>query len=176
MILIDQIKYIYENELIPICDKILNEYSAGNNNNINALMPELNDIINKCIPYSKCASITFTLNTDKVLFGVRVNPFISNEDMIKIILDAGEIKYNLYEVELDSKLLDISTAEEISAYLIEEICSVLNPAATERVKDIIAELIAEKDSCVKFRESIYYTNIIEFAFKVTLNNVSVFAV
>ena len=172
MILIDQIKYIYENELIPVCDNILNEYSKGDIAGVNALMPSLSDIINKCIPFSKCSSVIFTLNTDKVLFGIRVNPFISNESMIKIILDAGEVSYDLYEMEIDSKLLDNISSEEIAAYIIEEICSVLNPAATERVKDIIADLIAEKDGCVKFRESIYYTNIIEFAFKTTLNNVA----
>ena len=172
MILIDQIKNIYENELIPLCDNILNKYSDGNIAEVNALMPNLTDVINKCIPFTRCSSVIFTLNTDKVLFGVRVNPYISNESMIKIILDAGDVVYDLYEVELDSKLLDYSAAEEIAAYLIEEICSILNPAATERVKDIIAVLIAEKDGSIKFRESVYYTNIIEFAFKTTLNNVA----
>ena len=49
MILIDQIKNIYENELIPLCDNILNKYSDGNIAEVNALMPKLTDVINKCI-------------------------------------------------------------------------------------------------------------------------------
>lgn len=171
MILFDEIKHAYD-DIVDMCNGIKNEYSNGNIENINPILDQMKNSLNKCVTTAKCAGMIFTLNTDKLLFGIRVNPYISNEDMIKIILDAEQVSFNIYEIEIDSKLLDTVTGEELAACIVEEVCSILDPNATERVKDIIANLIAEKDGSIKFRESVYYTNIIEFAFKSTLNNVA----
>ena len=171
MILFDEIKHAYE-DIVNMCNGIKNEYSNGNIENITPIIDQLKNSLNKCVTTGKCVGIIFTMNTDKLLFGIRVNPYISNEAMIKIILDAEEVSFDTYEMEIDSKLLDTVSGEELAACMVEEVCSILDPNATERVKDIIANLIAEKDGSIKFRESVYYTNIIEFAFKTTLNNVA----
>lgn len=176
MILSDEIKRVYDEDIVSMCNGIKNEYSNGNIENITPIIDQLKNSLNKCMAAAnsnfKCVGIIFTMNTDKLLFGIRVNPYISNEAMIKIILDADPVAFDTYELEIDSKLLDAVSGEELAACIIEEICSILDPDATERVKNIIATLIAEKDGSIKFRESIYYTNIIEFAFKSTLNNVA----
>ena len=176
MILIDDIKYIYENELIPLCTKIKNDYSEGAEPTDDDLL-NLAKILNKMISTDKgelfCSNVYFTRNTDKMIFGIKVDPFISDQDIISILLDQGEVQFKRYALEIDSKVLDNDiTGEQLAAYIVEEIYSIMDTESTERVKDIIAELIAEKDTDIKLRNSINYSQIIKFAFKQILSNVA----
>lgn len=172
MILIDDIKYIYENELIPLCIKIKESYDNDSNVTEEEL-DELKKIVNKCVPGITCSGIIYTNNTDHVLFGVKVNPIIPAELMIKFLLDVNENRYiNVYNMELDSKLIYALTGEQIAAYIIEEVYSIMDKSAVETVKDYLAELIALKDGDIHLRNSINYTDILTFAFKSVLTNVA----
>ena len=177
MILVDDIKYIYDSELVPICIKIKNDYSDGN-------LPIESDLLNLAKVLNKvtvtengdnlyCSNIYFTRNTDKMMFGVRVDPLITDQDMIAILLDQDTVSFKRYELEIDSKALDNDiTGDQLAAYIIEEVYSIMSTESIERVKNIIAELVAEKDGDIQIRNSINYSQIIIFAFKQILNNSS----
>ena len=170
MILIDDIKYTYENELVPLCIKIKEEFDKDCSSIPDTDLNNLNQIINKCVPGLRCMSVIYTNNTDHVLFGIKVDPIIPSELMINFLLDTNDKYIENYSVEIDSKLLAIATGEQLAAALIEEIYSITDRNSIERVKDCIADLIAEKDGDIHLRNSINYTEIITFAFKNVLTN------
>ena len=111
MILIDDIKYVYENELVPLCIKIKENYDSD----MNVSDEELNNlktVVNKCTPGLTCMGVIYTNNTDNVLFGIKVNPIIPAELMINFLLDTnGERYITNYNMELDSRLLSLITGD-----------------------------------------------------------------
>lgn len=172
MILIDEVKYIYENKLVPVCINIKDEFDNTSSVSEEKLS-ELNKIVNMCTPGYNCTSIIFTNNTDHLLFGVKVNPYIPAELMLNFLLDTNGERYtNTYNMEIDSKLLAAVTGEELAAYIIEEVYSIMDKNAFEKVKDYFAELVADKDGDIHLRNSINYTDIITFAFKSVLSNIA----
>ena len=180
MILIDDIAYIYNNEMVPVCTKIDNDYSNGNFPAEDDLI-SLTKILNKIIVTDNgepicCSNVCFTKNTDKMLFGIKVDPTITDAEIVTILLDQdGVTQFKRYELEIDSKLLDQGiTGEQLAAYIVEEVYSIMSSEAIVDVKNAIAEYIANKDGDICLRNSINYSQIIIFAFKQLLNNFASF--
>ena len=158
MKLIEDIKYIYDNRIVTLCNNIKNAVSSASEPSNEDLF-SLKQAINECLENYTCSNIIFTFNTDKILFGVKVSPTISDPEMINII--AADPSYHptfvQYQLEIDSKLVENVSGEELAALIMEDICVTMDPLSAERVQDLIALLVADKGSALSIRASVNYT-------------------
>lgn len=173
MKLIEDIKYIYDNRIVTLCNNIKNAVSSASEPSNEDLF-SLKQAINECLENYTCSNIIFTFNTDKILFGVKVSPTISDPEMINII--AADPSYHpvfvQYQLEIDSKLVENVSGEELAALIMEDICVTMDPLSAERVQDLLALLVADKGSALSIRASVNYTQILIYAFKETLYKVA----
>lgn len=173
MKLIEDIKYIYDNRIVTLCNNIKNAVSSASEPSNEDLF-SLKQAINECLENYTCSNIIFTFNTDKILFGVKVSPTISDPEMINII--AADPSYHpafvQYQLEIDSKLVENVSGEELAALIMEDICVTMDPLSAERVQDLLALLVADKGSALSIRASVNYTQILIYAFKETLYKVT----
>jgi hypothetical protein len=134
----------------------------------------IRNILNELFPNRTCYDVVYTENTDKVFFGVMINPTITPEDLINILFKDDDIVINRYSVEIDSKLLSIGlTAEELSAYVLNEVSSMINNAAPiNEVRSIIDLYIADEDENISIKDSVNYSQILIFAIKDALSKIT----
>ena len=173
MKLMEDIKYIYDNRIVTLCNNIKNAVSSASEPSNEDLF-SLKQAINECLENYTCSNIIFTFNTDKILFGVKVSPTISDPEMINII--AADPSYHpafvQYQLEIDSKLVENVSGEELAALIMEDICVTMDPLSAERVQYLLALLVADKGSALSIRASVNYTQILIYAFKETLYKVT----
>ena len=174
MKLIEDIKYIYDNQLVPMCNNIKNAVASSEVPTEDTLLSIRNSLNDCFTDYGYiCDTINFTFNSDKLMFGIMINPMIPDSTMIGIIVDdpANNYKLTHYQLEIDSKLVENITGEELVAVILEDIVSMMDPLNLERCKDVLALLIADRGT-FDLRSSINYTQIITYAFKQTMRKAS----
>lgn len=69
-------------------------------------LSKIKNELNKFFIKAKCKDVFYTVNTDKLFFGMRVYPVISGEDTLRLLGDEHTEFFEGYYVEIDSKLLD----------------------------------------------------------------------
>ena len=123
----------------------------------------LNDIFNE----SKCKQLIYTENTDKMFFGVYVDPVIPIEEITDLLMGDDNYIVKEYYVELDSKLFDSKlTMDEITACVIQNVgCMV---ADSKPMKKAIYQLdlyLSSEGTTLKLTESVHYLNLLAFGIK-----------
>lgn len=143
---------------------------APNINHLTDIKNALNGIFNE----SECTSVLYTLNTDKSFFGIKVNPIMTAQDAITILTTDEKIKFDKYQVEIDSKLFEIDMdAEEIASLFIYEISSMINSyEVVDQVRALIDIYLLSEDDVISIRDSVNYSQLIIFGLKDTLYKVS----
>ena len=171
------------NDLSVIVDKIesvlLNiMYLKPEERIINPNMSILNDLknlLNELFNFDTCDEVIYTLNTDKPFFGIRINLKMDSSTALLLLATDKEVNLNMkYQVEFDSKLFDIDlSAEELAAYLIHEISSIMfSNEAVDNTRALIDLELLANDDVVNLRNSINYSQLIIYALKDTLYKVS----
>ena len=137
-------------------------------------LSQLKNELNHFFYKAQCKEVLYTVNNDKLFFGMRVYPVIDSNDVVDIITDDKPKAFNKYYLEFDSKLFDPMLAldeKEITAILLHEIGHIvydtagidavrrnmdmyftntgdyINPKINESYKEVIAYAI--KDAVVK---------------------------
>ena len=137
-------------------------------------LSQLKNELNHFFYKAQCKEVLYTVNNDKLFFGMRVYPVIDSDDVVDIITDDKPKAFNKYYLEFDSKLFDPMLAldeKEITAILLHEIGHIvydtagidtvrrnmdmyftntgdyINPKMNENYKEVIAYAI--KDAVVK---------------------------
>lgn len=130
--------------------------------------------LNKLFPEYNCTDVLYTINNDKPFFGVRINPSISALDALSIITTEEPVKFNTYQVELDSKMFDMVrlSAEEITTYILYEVSSYLKPENISMVRAIIDLNMLSTDDVISIRDSANYSQLIIYSIKDTLFKLS----
>ena len=80
--------------------------------------------INKFFFKAQCREVLYTVNNDKLFFGMRVYPQIEGNDVVDIISDDKPKTFSKYYIEFDSKLFDPMLGldeKEITAIMLHEI-------------------------------------------------------
>lgn len=102
------------------------------------LLDDLKYNLNKVFNDSKCTTVIFTDNTDKMFFGMCIMPIINSNELDKILLDDNPFRITHYGIEIDSKLLDPMLdldPTELTAVILHEIGHLVNtPAPVENVR------------------------------------------
>lgn len=123
---------------------------------------------------AKCKGVTYTINTDKLPFGVYVDPQISNYNLMNILFEDRNDNFRVreYSVEIDSKLfMEGLTPEDITKMLLHDVEIMLSVEVIDKLKNLIDIYTASLDT-VSIKKSINANSIIIYAIKDTLNKLS----
>ena len=175
--------YINENEialsnavdnLIKVMNKILylkpeDRLVTPNSSHLNEIKENLNIIFDK----AKCTDAIYTLNTDKIYFGLLVNPKISDSMSMNLLASSNPVSITNYQIEFDSKLFDIGLDdEELTATLLYEVGSMIDPASIDELRNLINVTIFNDNNVLYLRNSFNYSQLIIYALKDTLYKIS----
>lgn len=137
-------------------------------------LSDVRDALNNVFVNIKCIDVTYTNNTDKLFFGIHINPIMTAQDAIAILTTDEKIDLKSYQVELDSKLFDLElSSTEIVAILLYEISSMMDSyQAIDTVRSLIDLYVLSNDDIIHIRDSVNYSQLIIYALKDTLYKVS----
>ena len=160
---------IIENTL----EKLLDDHSSTALDKIKA---ELNKLFIK----SKCKSVIYTNNTDKLFFGMRVYVDIDGNKAVDLLADNNTDIFEGYYVEIDSKLLDpmlYLTGRELCALLMHEVGHIAyDTSSIDEVKNQIDAYFARSGSYVNLKASRGVRELLAYAMKDAVNKAgSIFA-
>ena len=152
-------------------------YSKSDEQIISPTINQLSDVkesLNNIFEDTRCTDILFTLNTDKPYFGIKVDPAISANDALEIMVGVDRVKLSNYKIEFDSKLFEAGLdSNEIVAMLLYEISSMIGSyEAIDKVRAIIDLYSISNDDAVSIRDSANYAQLIIYAIKDTLYKVT----
>lgn len=132
-------------------------------------LSKLKNELNKFFMKAKCKEILYTVNTDKLFFGMRVYPVFDGNKAIEILGDGKTTPFEEYYVEFDSKLFDPMLGlnkREKTAVLLHEIGHIVYDTATiDEVRSQIDMYFAKSDDYVDISASKGYRELIGYALK-----------
>lgn len=125
------------------------------------------EALNSIFPNNYCTEVIYTKNTDKLMFGIYVNPVISPNDTISILTDDEPITIKNYSVEIDSKLFDIGlTLDELIAYMLFDISNmILYQNHINTIRQVINVYQMESNTSIIFTAVANRVKIFVFAIK-----------
>lgn len=126
---------------------------------------EIATTLDAIISDKQCADVQITTNLDNTLFGVYVNPTISNVDLMDILIGDDAAPVNRYRVEIDSKVFTVLDPAEIVAYILYNIEATTGEAAIRFVQFYIDKFMASREDNIDIKNSINYSNILIFGIK-----------
>lgn len=132
---------------------------------LNGLKSELNRFFIK----AKCRDIIYTMNTDKLFFGMRVYPVLKGDDAMEMLGDNRVKPFDSYYLEFDSKLFDPLlnlNEKELTAILLHEIGHIVYDTGTiDEVKKQIDMYFADADEYADIKASRGYRELIAYGLK-----------
>lgn len=130
--------------------------------------------LNEIFPSAKCSNVIFTVNTDKLAFGIFIDPKISNYDLINLLFEDRSINFriNEYKVEIDSKLfMEGLTPEDITKMIIHDVEMMLSVEIIDKLKNLIDIYSASIDT-ISIKDSVNANSILIYGIKDTLYKLS----
>ena len=132
-------------------------------------LSKLKNELNKFFIKARCKEILYTVNTDKLFFGMRVYPVFDGNKAMEILGDNKTSPFEEYYVELDSKLFDPMlglNSREKTAILLHEVGHIVyNTATIDEVRSQIDMYFAKSGDYVDINSSKGYKELIGYALK-----------
>lgn len=130
---------------------------------------KIKDFLNKIFPDSKCVDVIYTVNTDKMFFGIVTLPILSPNEILNIMTSDEDSKIATYKVELDSKLfcdtIDLSV-DEITALIVHEVARLVNDYyPINNARYLIDKTVLDYGITLKMSEYVPYIEIIGYGIK-----------
>lgn len=130
---------------------------------------KIKDFLNKIFPDSKCVDVIYTVNTDKMFFGIVTLPILSPNEILNIMTSDEDSKIATYKVELDSKLfcdtIDLSV-DEITALIVHEVARLVNDYyPINNARYLIDKTVLDYGITLKMGEYVPYIEIIGYGIK-----------
>ena len=130
---------------------------------------KIKDCLNKIFPDSKCVDVIYTVNTDKMFFGIVTLPILSPNEILNIMTSDEDSKIATYKVELDSKLfcetIDLSV-DEITALIVHEAARLVNDYyPINNARYLIDKAVLDYGITLKMSEYVPYIEIIGYGIK-----------
>ncbi|MCM1215904.1 MAG: hypothetical protein NC548_15465 [Lachnospiraceae bacterium] len=125
------------------------------------------EALNSIFPNKSCTEVIYTRNTDKIMFGVYVNPVITPNDAISILTDEEPVEVKNYSVEIDSKLFDIGLSlDELVAYILFDVSNmILYQNHINNIREVIHIYQMDADTNINFTAMINRAQVFIFAIK-----------
>lgn len=120
---------------------------------------------------AKCENFIYTINTDKIPFGCIVMPKMASNTINNLMVVGDNIRFDTYEVEIDSKMFDYGLTNEdvavIMLYNIYHLICDFTPAI--RVREMIDAWLANRGSNIIIKDSIQFQAILAFGLYDAIN-------
>lgn len=138
-------------------------------NHSSSNLSKLRNELNKFFIKAKCKEVLYTVNTDKLFFGMRVYPVFDGNKAIEILGDRKSVPFEEYYVEFDSKLFDPMLGlnkREKTAVLLHEVGHIVYDTATiDEVRAQIDMYFSKSGDYVDVNASKGYKELIGYALK-----------
>ena len=136
-------------------------------------LDEICNSLNTIFEGNKCKEVIYTVNSDKLPFGIYIDPYISNYDFMNILFENdSNFRVREYRVEIDSKLfMEGLSPEDITKMILHDVELMLSVEVADKLRSLITIYTASIDS-VSIKHSINANSIIIYAIKDTLNKLS----
>jgi len=136
--------------------------------------------INKIFKAANCKGVIYTLNTDKMFFGMRVYPNLTGDEALEMLGDKDTKPVESYYIEFDSKLFDPMLAldeKELMAILLHEIGHIVYDLNTiDEVRNAVNYYFSQTDDAIGLNATRSYKELIAYAMKDSIMKVgSVFS-
>jgi hypothetical protein len=132
---------------------------------LSGIKDQLNALFNKVV----CKGVYYSVNTDKLMFGLRVYPQFDGEDALDIIENPRDERPEAYCVEFDSKLFDPIlnlNEKEILAILLHDIYNVvISESNLTEVKNQLNMYLANSGDYIDPKSSKGYRELLAFGLK-----------
>lgn len=132
-------------------------------------LSQLKNEINKLFFKAQCKEVLYTINNDKLFFGMRVYPILDGDDALDIIQDSKPNTFDKYYLEFDSKLFDPMLGldeKEILAIMLHEIGHIVyDEGSIDAVKKNIDIYFANTGDYIPTNISKSYKEVIAYALK-----------
>jgi hypothetical protein len=138
-------------------------------NHSSSNLSKLRNELNKFFIKAKCKEVLYTVNTDKLFFGMRVYPVFDGNKAIEILGDKKTVPFEEYYVEFDSKLFDPMLGlnkREKTAILLHEVGHIVYDTATiDEVRAQIDMYFSKSGDFIDINASKGYKELIGYALK-----------
>jgi len=137
-------------------------------------LDEICGSLNVLFPEASCKEVIYTINTDKLPFGIYIDPVISNYDLMNILFESRDIGFRVkeYKLEIDSKIfMEGLTPEDVTKMILHDVELMLSQDISDKLKDLIDIYSASIDT-VSIKNSVNANAILIYAIKDTLNKLS----
>ena len=174
-IFMDKIKSLFSELAVACSDLKYIAETTMDTYSLNSVENYIKEILNKIFFDEKkeCISVITTNNTDKVLFGVNVNPTITDTDLMNILFDTDvSLELKRYNLEIDLTICSKLSEVEIAAYIMEEVYCTMSKLTLENVRAVIDILLADEDEAIDIRQSVNFSQILIFGIKDTIKKIS----
>lgn len=129
----------------------------------------LKNELNRFFIKAKCRDIIYTVNTDKLFFGMRVYPLLDGSQILGLLGDNKSIPFNSYYLEFDSKLFDPLLhldQKELTAILLHEIGHIVYDTSTiDEVKAQVDMYFADTNGFIDLKATKGYKELLAYAMK-----------
>ena len=161
------IRYNFDPLLMACADIIDSDGRKG----LDKLKKELNLFFKD----STCKDILFT-RSDTLFFGMCVYPQVNQEVVSKILQDDQKVRFGVYTIEIDSKVLHPSlniTPDELLAMLLHEVGHIVNdPTPVDELRKIIALQLTKRGDSLNIPKTAQYYTIISYGIKDTIRKIT----
>lgn len=121
-----------------------------------------------------CENFIYTINTDKVPFGCIVMPKVGSDTINNLMIVGDPIRFNSYEIEIDSKMFDYGlTNEDVAAVMLYNIYHlVCDFTPSRRLREMIDSWLANRGTNIIIKDSIQFQAILAFGLYDALNQLT----
>lgn len=135
---------------------------------------EVKDNINSIFDKPKCINFVYTINTDKIPFGIIALPSLDQRETEEFLVEGKPFRVSKYEVEVDSKMFDYGlTDEEVASVMLYNIYHLTTGyAAANTVREMIDIYLMNTQTSISKKASNQYNVILAFGLVDALNQVT----
>lgn len=166
------------NPMISALSVLKNTESGLTNNAKTEALETVKTELNAFFMDFTCVEVIYTINTDKPMFGLFVEPIwhTHSESVLATLLGTGdditEMPYIKYKVEIDSKLLDMISPAELCAIMVNDINELCTSRSIKAITNAIDVIMAYNDDTVDEKMITETFALFKMAVEITLHNIT----
>lgn len=150
--------------------------SSEDTNSIDISNDKLDQIkrsLNTIFDQAECKEVIYTVNIDKIPFGIYIDPLIENNYLVKLLFETEDFSIRKYKIEIDSKLfMEGLTAEDVTEMIIHDVELMLSREIIDKFKSLLDIYVANTIDFISIKDSINANSILIYAIKDTLNKLA----
>ncbi len=121
-----------------------------------------------------CNNFIYTINTDKIPFGIVCMPVIGSEQVVSIMINGDPVRFDKYEIEIDSKMFDYGlTDAEVACVMLYNISHLTSTLAPSNIlRENIDVYLTNSGTHMVVKNTFLYQVILLFGLCDSLNQIT----